>query len=88
MLTEKEKEMLELYRGLDEAEFEALTEEEAKIYEDLENRYLTPEEQTNIQTLRNEALKEQADYQNLSKAVNEDILPGEVFTNNFQSYWT
>lgn len=91
MLTEKEKELLELYRVLDEAGVEALTEEEAKIYKDLEDRYLTPEEQTNIQTIRESALKEQADYQNLSKAVDNDwyhlgsdALLGKVFTDDNQ----
>lgn len=90
MLTEKEKEMLDLYRGLDEEEFASLTEEEAKIYEDLENRYLTPEQEANIQALRNAALKEQADYKRYYESMHAptipDVLPGKVYTNDNQGY--
>ena len=87
-LSDQEKEMLDLYRGLDEEEFASLTEDEAKIYEDLENRYLSPEQEANIRDLRNAALEEQADYKRYSEAMHAptivDVPPGKVFTNDNQ----
>lgn len=92
-ITDENENVLE-FPSAEAAEDWAIKNEVSENDFDITELTLTPEEQANIRNLRESALKEQADYQNLSKAVDNDwyhlgsdAFLGKWVPNDNQGFW-